>query len=201
MDICIFGDSIAWGADDFTDGGWASLWRKHVERGGVRRADIYNQSISGDNTDKLLRRFAVEAAARSPEVVVFAVGINDAQYHKESGATRVAQERFVDNMHELVQQARKYAAHVFIIGLTQVNDALLQPILWDEEGVKCYGCAMARRYDDVLQQLAVQEDVTFISVWDVLSVDDLSDGLHPTTAGHAKLFATIVPRIEAVLQK
>ena len=81
--ICVFGDSIAWGAVDPENGGWVSSLRNYFESKSLRAdldTDVYNLGISGDNTDDLLERFDVEVEARKPDTIVFAIGINDAQF-------------------------------------------------------------------------------------------------------------------------
>ena len=57
--ICIFGDSIAWGASDLEFGGWVARLRNYLE---TEKYDssIYNCSISGDSTQDLLKRFSNE---------------------------------------------------------------------------------------------------------------------------------------------
>ena len=48
MTICIFGDSITWGAYDPEQGGWATRLRNYFEKQD-NDVDVYNLGISGDN--------------------------------------------------------------------------------------------------------------------------------------------------------
>ena len=73
--ICVFGDSIAWGAVDPENGGWVNCLRNYFESKSLRvdqDTDVYNLGISGDNTNDLLARFDVEVRARNPDTIVFA---------------------------------------------------------------------------------------------------------------------------------
>ena len=71
MVITVFGDSVAWGAFDEKKGGWVDRFKLH-------HSDcVYNLGVSGDKSFDLLKRFQVECVARKPNVIFFAVGIND----------------------------------------------------------------------------------------------------------------------------
>jgi lysophospholipase L1-like esterase len=75
MIICIFGDSIAWGATDCEKGGWVERLKTELM---VKDIDVYNLGISGDTTENILKRMDAEAEARNPDIIIFSVGINDA---------------------------------------------------------------------------------------------------------------------------
>ena len=60
MIICIFGDSVTWGAYDPEQGGWATRLRNYFEAQ-ENNIDVYNLGISGDATADLLKRIEVEA--------------------------------------------------------------------------------------------------------------------------------------------
>ena len=72
--ICVFGDSIAWGASDSEKGGWVE--RLKIYMGEHRSGNVYNLGVSGDTTNDLLERFEQEAKARESDVIIFAVGTN-----------------------------------------------------------------------------------------------------------------------------
>ncbi|MDO8436493.1 MAG: SGNH/GDSL hydrolase family protein [bacterium] len=59
MNICIFGDSITWGAYDPQNGGWVNRLRNYFE---VQDEDIdvYNLGISGDSTTDLFGNIEME---------------------------------------------------------------------------------------------------------------------------------------------
>jgi len=80
MNICIFGDSITWGAYDPINGGWVGLLRNYFEKKSEGEIEIYNLGISGNTTDGLLKMIENESIPREPEVIVLAIGINDTQY-------------------------------------------------------------------------------------------------------------------------
>jgi len=99
--ICIFGDSIAWGAVDPENGGWVAQLRRYFETNNYDIA-VYNQGVSGDNTDDLSARFKIECEAREPQIIIFAIGINDSQYVKIEDNPRISLEKFQNNLVELI---------------------------------------------------------------------------------------------------
>jgi len=92
--ICVFGDSITWGAGDREKGGWAARLKNYFGRISDFNVKITNLGISGDNTDDLLKRFKTEAVAREPNIIIFAIGTNDSQYIDSKDNPRVNLENF-----------------------------------------------------------------------------------------------------------
>lgn len=128
MNICVFGDSIVWGANDFEKGGWVERLKVHCLQDGSNR-DVYNLGISGDNTDKLLKRLEFETTLREPDVIVLAIGINDSQYISTKDNHRIGLEKFKDNLSELTKISKKFTDKIIFVGLTMVNEARTMPIL------------------------------------------------------------------------
>jgi lysophospholipase L1-like esterase len=91
--ICLFGDSITWGAWDPERGGWGARLRSYFETNNIE-VNVYNCGVSGNNTDDLLQRFKVEATARKPNIIIFAIGINDSQYVNSKDNPRVPIKNF-----------------------------------------------------------------------------------------------------------
>ncbi|MBU6500990.1 MAG: hypothetical protein KGJ89_02590 [Patescibacteria group bacterium] len=75
MNICIFGDSITWGASDTEKGGWVERLKTYF--GNKYEAIIYNLGIPGDTTIDLLKRVESECKSRKPDLIIFSIGIND----------------------------------------------------------------------------------------------------------------------------
>ncbi len=185
--ICIFGDSITWGAYDPKNGGWVTLLRNNLE---PKDGSVYNCGISGDNTDDLLKRFKVEAKARKPEVVIFAVGINDSQYTNSRENSRVPKARFIANLHTLIEQAKELTNSILFVGLTNVEESKLMPIPWSSKD-KNYDNANASLYNSFIEEVCKDYDLPFLNILDLLGIKDLHDGLHPNSNGHQKIFERV----------
>ena len=120
--VCIFGDSIAWGANDSEGGGWVNRLQKYYLSQSLevdKDVDIHNLGIPGDNTEDLLKRFDVELLARLADVdnvVIFAIGINDSQFVISKNDNRVSQDDFRANLRTLIEKANKHTNHIIFIG-------------------------------------------------------------------------------------
>ena len=197
MNICIFGDSISWGACDYQKGGWIERLKSYC----MEKYDdvgIYNLGVSGNNTNDLLRRFEEEARARKPDLIIFAIGINDSQYIKIQGNYRVPLGQFKGNLSKLLKDARKMADGVVFVGLTQVDESKTMPVPWDLE--KYYDNESINLYDDAIKKFCKQNGIDYISMKEVVEVIDLEDGLHPNSQGHEKMFKAMLGAFDKLLQ-
>lgn len=190
--ICIFGDSIAYGAWD-TSGGWVDRLRSllHGRTLASNFTDyyfVYHLGIPGDTTHDVLARFVSEVDAREPHVIICAVGINDSRYRDSGKTPHVAEDIFRVNVAALIAEAKERAPAVFFIGLTPVDETKTMPY---EEGVY-FENKNILRYNAMLQGITEESGIEFIETYDALDVkEDLVDGLHPNARGHEKLFALI----------
>lgn len=195
--ILIFGDSITWGAWD-EEGGWVHRLKKDIDKKIIESNftyydSVYNVGISGDNTDDLLARFESEASQRLDEdeetIIVFAIGVNDSQYVNEGKEHRVAIERFKENLEKLLQQAKKISNKIIFIGLTPVDDSLVDPTPWSEG--KSYKNEYVKKFNEVLESFCSQHEQLFVRVLEPFLEKDykrlLIDGLHPNSEGHQLL--------------
>ena len=109
MIILVFGDSVGYGMDD-SKGGWVRRLRDFsTARNGPR---IYNLSVSGDNTEKLLKRLGEEAKLRmagSETVIIIAVGVNDTHVEERLGHSTVPQTEFNANINFMTKLAPQTA--------------------------------------------------------------------------------------------
>ena len=187
--ICIFGDSITWGAVDPENGGWVAQLRRYFETNDYD-ISVYNQGISGDNTDDLLARFEVECKAREPQIIIFAIGVNDSQYVKTKDNPRVSLEKFQNNLVKLINQARNFSDKIAFIGLTAVEDEKLMPIPWSDEE-KFYDNDNVAKYNSIIEKVSSEHNLPFLNLLDLLEPKHLDDGLHPNTEGHKKMFLKV----------
>ncbi len=186
--ICIFGDSITWGAWDPEKGGWGARLRSYFETNNVE-INVYNCGVSGDNTDDLLQRFKIEAIAREPNIIIFAIGINDSQYINSKDNPRVSIEKFQNNLQELVSQAKQITSKIIFVGLTKVDELKTIPISWDK--IKYYDMENVSKYNSIIKNFCQKNKLTFINMLDLLRNEDLEEGLHPNINGHKKMFEKI----------
>lgn len=186
MNICIFGDSITWGANDNKHGGWANMLRNDL----APNEKVYNCGVPGDNTKRLLDRFEVEAKARKADVIIIAIGINDSQYIDSRENTRVPKDQFTDNLEQLITQARSITEKILFIGLTSVDESKVTPVPIGDKNIN-YDNTNIDLYNSLIKDVCDKNNIPFLEVQDLLNLSDLDDGLHPNTEGHQKMFQEV----------
>lgn len=195
MNILIFGDSITWGAYDPEQGGWATRLRNYFEAKD-NDIDVYNLGISGDTTADLLERIEIEAKSREPNLIVFAIGINDAQFIHSTNDLRVSPDEFQQNLAKLFSIGKKFTDKVVFVGLTRVDESKTTPIPWNTD--KSYTNENIERVDNAIKKFCEDNKLKFIPMESVVGNDDLIDGLHPNTEGHVKIFERMKSEIESI---
>ena len=173
IDVFIFGDSITYGVG--------------LEKDKQRDYNVFNLGISGDVTEGVKNRFDFEFNTRKDEendkIIIFAIGVNDTQ--DINGNYRVTLEQFKDNILYLISNARKYVDNIVFIGLSKVDETKVVPLSWNKE--KSYFNKKVIEFDNKLEEICGENNVRYLKMYDLLSVNDLSDGIHPNSIGHQKI--------------
>lgn len=188
--ICIFGDSIAYG--EWTHHlGWAdqlqnTLQQKTIESKFALYYFLYNLSIPGNTTEDVLKRFQIEADAREPHIIMFAVGTNDSSCRDNSDTPRVSTERFEENVRALIDQAKHRTRAIVWIGLTGVDEKRTTPF-----EATYFSNERIGAYDAIVREICAQYHVPHLELFSLLQPEDLGDGLHPNKQGHEKLFQAV----------
>lgn len=187
MIIGVWGDSIAWGAYDPENGGWVNLLRNYLE---PQNGSVYNCGIDADSTDDLLKRFKIEAEARGPEIIIFAIGINDSLYTDTRDNSRVPKDKFIANLKTLIKQAKEFTDRIVFIGLTNVEENKVMPIPWGDKSEN-YDNTNIDLYNSAIEETANKFNIPFFNIFELLEMSELEDGLHPNSKGHQKMFEKI----------
>ncbi|MBI4225422.1 MAG: hypothetical protein HY617_03765 [Candidatus Sungbacteria bacterium] len=197
--ICIFGDSIAYG--EWTHHlGWAdqlqnTLQQKTLESKFTLYYFLYNLSIPGNTTEDVLKRFQIEAEAREPHIIIFAVGTNDSSCREKQNMPlvpsevegRVSPDRFRENVRMLIDKA-KHRTHMIVwIGLTGVDEARTTPF-----ETTYFSNERIGTYDAIIKEICAEYHVPHLDLLAMLQPQDLEDGLHPNKQGHDKLFHAVL---------
>lgn len=181
MNICIFGDSITWGANDSERGGWAERLKQHfIEQGGEH--EVYNLGMTGETAATLLKHFDAEAAVREPDVLIFAIGINDAQYINEPSNRVTSVDDFLHHLDLLNAKAQRHTPYIMFLGMTHVDEAKTLPISWAPD--RNYTNERIAEYDEALKKWCDEVKVKYVSMADVVTKEQVEDGVHPNAAGH-----------------
>jgi lysophospholipase L1-like esterase len=190
--ICVFGDSIAYGASD-KNSGWVQYLRKFADNM-KDTCFVYNLSVDGDNTQNLLQRFEAETKHRTEEkdaIIIFAIGINDSQIRGLKN--RVSLRVFENNIKKLAALATNITNKVVFVGLTPVDNRKTCPLPYDKH--KSYRNDEVKKYNEMLRNVCKYNDIHFVEIYDKFMKANhkrlLEDGLHPNTKGHQKIFKIV----------
>ncbi|MCA9366383.1 hypothetical protein KC722_02275 [Candidatus Kaiserbacteria bacterium] len=207
MNILVFGDSITQGFYDVECGGWVSRLSTYAQDKTVQNnwegvnGYIFNLGISGERTTGLRSRFLAEVQARyknnEDTTVVVAIGINDSIRNELTKENWCPFLDFSQNYDWLITEAKKYG-QVITLGLTPIDENILQPIPWFSE-YSHYETDRSK-YDTEIKRLSTNHGVVHISMNDIFSDKSgpfLVDGLHPNSNGHQLIFQ----RIKSVLEE
>lgn len=189
MQIGIWGDSITYGECDSKGLGWVGRIRNSFPVDNY--IGVYNRGISGDTTIGLLKRFEKEAESIRPNIIIFAIGINDSKFPIGSKENKVPFDDFKKNIQTLIDQAKKYTSNIFLLGLTKVDESLVNSPSDDNFTNK-----QIELYNSFLQNFAENENILWIDMFDVITNEDLYDGLHPNASGYEKMSRIIIDKIK-----
>jgi lysophospholipase L1-like esterase len=206
MNILVFGDSIATGKWD-KKGGWVvRLWTWIIEKSMTEpnfEADLYNLSVSGGTVDGLLDRFDSEIEARlsttGKTYVIFSIGVNDSQYLNNKDRVRFKDKQFRQNVETLLTRARRFTADITFLGFLPVDESKVDPKPWAIE--ESYKNKYIKRFNSIIAEVCAKKNVDFINVYDRFKKKDdykelLDDGVHPTTAGHRKIYKIVKEKLK-----
>lgn len=186
----MFGDSITWGAWDPDGGGWVRLLAlEGFDRQGPDGSYIavYNRGVSGDALSDVIRRFDVECDAIKPQVVVIAIGINDAA-HNGRPNTEVA--TFTASYNALVENAYRRVEDVVLVTPTNVDERRPEHDYRNRD---------IEPYVAAVRSCAKQRHLPLVDVFGAMTTDDLApDGLHPGGEGHRRLYEAVSPVVFTV---
>ncbi len=202
LKILCFGDSITLGEKDIEQGGWADRLKKHYyqkfEYSQTQQISLYNLGVAGETTDGLLRRFAIEVAARSIKgqklLILFAYGINDIVIHK--GKNIVPERYYLRNLHHCITIAKELQANVLLLNMLPIAEFINSKT--DQYG-KLRLADDIKKYNRLMKNLSVEMNCEYLDLHTIFlqsSQDNLSaDGLHPNSIGHQLLYQQIKQKL------
>lgn len=192
--ICVFGDSIVWGANDFKYGGWVDRLKNYFAKTGQFN-EVFNLGNPGKDTNKHLNIIEGEIKARiKPEhferdAIILMTGFNDAQLIIDRDELRVSPDDFRRNLKSILKICQKAVRDVVVVGLFKVDEDRVSPLPWGPN--KAYINKNIIKYSGIIESICEKMKIDYIDVLDLLGAKDLDDGIHPNTVGHGKLFKRI----------
>lgn len=184
--ICVFGDSISWGAWDLEKAGWVNRLWFHIEDKKNRdyEVELYNLSISGGTTETILARFENEAKIRNADAIIFQSGTNDAAFEHSPDNYLVQPEKFRENIKDIIVRAKKITNNIVFMDLINCDESKTMPVPWADIS---YTNKNIGKYSEIMKEVCQENKILFLDVG-LLDNEDFDDGLHPNADGHRKIF-------------
>lgn len=173
--------------------GLLALWRPDLE------VEILSRGISGNRTVDLMARWQQDCLDLHPDWLSVFIGVNDVwrkRTEMQGGPQRhIPLDEFVANYHVLLDQAKEAGVKRFVLVSPTLIDKYLHSDLNE----------MLGEYDIAVQQLAREYDAIYVPLRQQLiavlqkhpELEWLSDGCHPTAAGHAVFAAAWLQAVAA----
>lgn len=194
MNICIFGDSIAKGYYDDKKGGWVNRVKEKLSSDAV-----YNLGISGYTTEDLIEKFDTDIFEKNPEVIIFAIGINDSEFSVEENKNLISLNKLRKNLNYLIEKSKKFTKNILFVGLNPVEEKKVSPIPWGAGGWH-YLNSEIEKYNNAIKEICETENLKFINLFEEMVKINyqelLSDGIHPNSKGHQWMAEKIVEEIK-----
>jgi acyl-CoA thioesterase-1 len=177
----VLGDSLTAGLGIPRDQAYPALLQRKLHEAGSA-LEVVNAGISGDTTADGLRRvtWSLEGDVR---LLILALGAND-------GLRGLPPAQMKANLQSIILRARQRAIPVLLVGM---------------EAPPNYGEQYAASFRQVFHDLARENKVTLVPflLEGVAGVSDLnqSDGIHPTSAGAARIADHLWPTVETMIAK
>lgn len=179
--IVVLGDSLTAGLGIPREQAYPALLQRKANEAGIP-LEVINAGVSGDTSADGLRRanWALEGDVR---LLIVALGAND-------GLRGLAAGQMKANLESIIHRARQRAIPVLLVGM---------------EAPPNYGEQYATAFRQVYQDLARENNVTFVPflLEGVAGVADLNqaDGVHPTSAGAARIADHLWPVVKTMIEK
>ena len=194
--ILIFGDSIAYGDYD-KEGGWVDRLKRNLKNKVIESKvgvdiNVFNLSISGDTTSQLIKRLPNEIPQRCwpghKIIIILAIGINDAMLVNKN--IKTSERNFMKNLEEAILVCKRYSKEIVLVGLTPIDERKVTPMPWSP--TEFYYNAKINKYNNVIKKLCKKNNLKFIDLFNKFNQINykilLSDGAHPNTIGHKKIY-------------
>lgn len=195
--ICVFGDSISWGAEDLERGGWVDRFKVYFKKTG-KSNEVFNLGNPGRETGRILEyidnecKVRLKSKRKRENIIMIQVGTNDSCFIKNEKLF-TSPEKFRENIKKLIKISKKYVDKIIFVGLPPVDESKTNPIYWNPDFF--HKNKYIRKYNQIIKSVCKESDVEFIDIFgewiDSNYKKLLEDGLHPNSKGHEKIFKTV----------
>lgn len=180
--LLVFGDSLSAAYGLSTDQGWVQLLAERARRAGLDWR-VVNASVSGETSAGGLRRLPEDLKRHKPDVVVIALGANDALRGQPIAGIRA-------NLEQMIRLVRQARAEPVLVGL------MIPPN---------YGIEYAAEFRALFPGLAARLHVPLVPflLEGIADKPELFQGdqLHPAAAAQPRILDNVWKAVEPLLRK
>lgn len=178
----VFGDSLSAAYGLSADQGWVHLLGERARRAGLDWRMV-NASVSGETTAGGLRRLPEDLKRHKPNLVVIALGANDALRGQPVAGMR-------ENLERMIRLARASGAQPVLVGI------MIPPN---------YGIEYSAQFRDLFPALAAKHKIPLVPFL-LDGIADrpelfLADQLHPSAAAQPLILDNVWKALEPLLRK
>lgn len=183
--ICVFGDSIAYGRSDLLEGGWVTRLKKALLSESRDYTAVYNLGIPGDYIVEAAKRIGHEVSYREPDAVIFALGVNDTPHDSIRGIPTTPLQDFEASYIRAFEAARLHTKNICVVSILNVS----------EGNSSHYENSSVKKCNEVLRRLTQEQGIEYLDIFGLLDPmeDFTEDGIHPNSRGHKKIFEKVLP--------
>lgn len=187
--ICAFGDSITNGYwDDEGKGGWFGRLQQHIAPAYPYKFGFNNLAQDGDRSFDVMHRIQSELAARTPDFVILAVGINDLiRWHSVDTPLEMSDTLIDEIWDKIFARLKPFNVRVMVQAVLPVAESRFPND--GGAGRKLYHLnADVERYNTRLKAAAAAAGHPFFDIYTPAQaagwIDHVYDGGHPNARGH-----------------
>lgn len=184
--VLVYGDSISVGGNSSNPEylGYAPMLRGTYGINSMVEGWGYRSLYADANTPALLDGLSARLNSYSPSTIWIAIGTNDYGLNKwSSGSFGSAYGTLIDTLHSSNPSARIICQ---------------SPIVRSSENANSFGDTLDEYREQIHTLCSARAWLRCVNGKNILSTGDLADGVHPTTAGHAKYAAYIYGYLNVV---
>lgn len=212
-DLYVFGDSIGYGAWD-EKGGWADRLKqyfhsKKLEEPNKGTSEVYNLSVDGDASGDVAKRIKSELQSRRKpwstldDVVLVAIGTNDAYAVDEPSNFPVSPDDYLENLKSILKDVQSVGLRIAFMSLDPVDESQTNPCPW---GAYYWTNDRISLLNGVLEKFCTDNKLPLLNLYDRLLAEPdfesmLFDGAHPNTIGHEYMYENVKPFVAGLLEK
>mmetsp|Transcript_9975 Transcript_9975/g.25806 ORF Transcript_9975/g.25806 Transcript_9975/m.25806 type:complete len:295 (-) Transcript_9975:106-990(-) len=205
----LFGDSIT--QQSFSVGGWGARLQDRYQR----RADVINRGFGGYNTRWALKLLAGQQLRDGPgdhtALVTIFFGANDASLPQHNLRQHVPKHEYVDNLRRIVGHLRRHCPAAALLLITPPPVCHEQRLAFQRQRYPTAATGILERthenagaYARAVVELAEELHLPCVDLWQGMQSAApgegwhayLSDGLHLSAEGNAKVAELILEKIE-----